>query len=40
MKVINSMENEKSTRLDGMSSFLLEKCTSYMIESLLEIINA
>jgi hypothetical protein len=37
---MNSMKNKKSTRPDGMSSFLLKQCASYMAEPPLEIINA
>jgi hypothetical protein len=39
LKIIQNMKNTKSTVLDGISSYVLKKCASYMIRALLEIIN-
>jgi potassium voltage-gated channel Eag-related subfamily H protein 8 len=40
LNVIHSMNNKKSTGLDGISASLLKRRAYYMIEPLLEIINA
>jgi hypothetical protein len=32
IKVLNSIKNKQSTKSDGMSSFALKKCSSYVTE--------
>jgi hypothetical protein len=39
-KVIHGMKNKKSAGLDDTSSFLLKKCSPYLIIPLLELVNA
>jgi hypothetical protein len=40
IKIIHSMTNKMSAGLDDISLYLLKKCTPYITEPLLELVNA
>jgi hypothetical protein len=39
IKIIQSLKNTKSARLDDISTYLLKKCIPHIIKPLLELVN-